>query len=66
VPDHKNRDAADYAFGFSAYPSRWPDTPVSQIPRAKKIRITAIREDGNSVFQIVKELRAAEPGQLGG
>jgi hypothetical protein len=62
----QNHGAADYAVGFSAYPSRWPDAPVRQIPRANRIRITVIHQDDNSVFQIVKEQRAAEAGQLGG
>ena len=30
VPDHINNDAAGYAVGLPAYPSRWPDAPVSE------------------------------------
>ena len=29
VPDHAYHDAAGYAVGLPAYPSRWPDAPVS-------------------------------------
>ena len=36
VPDHAYHDAAGYAVGLPAYPSRWPDAPFIRIPRAKR------------------------------
>ncbi len=66
VPDHQTVDAAGYAFGFPTYPSRWPDASQIQVPRANGTSISAIASDDKSVFQIVKELRAAESGRQGG
>lgn len=35
---NKIRGAADYGFGFSAYPSREPDTPYEPLPRVNRSR----------------------------
>ena len=63
----KKFGAAGCTFGFPAYPSCRPDTRLCQVPRVNETDISAIAETmAHSVFQIVKELRAAESWQPGG